>query len=416
MSGGATFTVMTFNVESWLSLIKPVYKMAKDEKDEKVDYDEKNTETIREQFKTYLSSAPSASAQEKWTNLKAIFNGVNILCIQEDALMGEGRDQNIEEYKIDNEEQPNFIETIRPTTGNPLNLVSSCKSHPYRWNDTQGLYYSGSKLSNTIYSTYNTTKTSFGPQLKNELPNTIDYTINTGNKNHPRCWAISEIPILEDSTTKTGLVFSSTPKPVGNVKVASIHLSGGRFDDIASLTGNNFIIKIRQVFELLKQKPDIICGDLNTKLVPPTNDTYFLGLPYDGKPVSEYLKTNPITKSVDMTAIYTSIYSHISKNTPLMEDVSLLDKWHIWMYGLDYVFKDAKFAEITGSVTYKSVFADNNVAPNTTIFGGTVDMIYYNPIKLKCDEVSAVSGVIEPGIKILSDHAPIKAVFTFLTL
>ena len=83
--------------------------------------------------------------------------------------------------------------------------------------------------------------------------------------------------------------------------------------------------------------------------------------------------------------------------------ISLVDKWHIWMYGLDYIFKQSFF---------DSIFTGE--APNTTIFGGTVDMIYYNPMKLICKKTKVVNGVIEPGKRILSDHAPVKAVFSFV--
>jgi endonuclease/exonuclease/phosphatase family metal-dependent hydrolase len=294
--------------------------------------------------------------------------------------MGEGRNNNPETYEIDNSSQENFISQIKPTKGKMLNLISSCKSHPYRWDDTQGLYYSGSKLSNTIYSRYKVSRPflSIAPQLKN------DVTIDTDSKVHPRCWSINEIDV----------------SPTKSVKVASIHLSGGRFDDIASLTGDNYIIKIRQIYKLLEEKPDLICGDLNTKLVPPRVDNYFLDLPYQFGKVRDYLTTNP--KTEDMSDIYRSIHHHIMNRRKLME-ISLVDKWHIWMYGLHHIFEDA---------SYSSVFTGE--APNTTIFGGTVDMIYYNFKKLTCKKAEVVNGVIEPGKRILSDHAPVKTVFSFV--
>ena len=420
------FTVMSFNVESWLNLIKPLYNPSNTKlntskhpilEDGKVDYLEDETLEIREEFKEYLSSprstprstprssprsspesSPRSTAEsspplpttqrKKWENLKQIFNGVDILCIQEDVLMGEGRNNNPETYEIDNSSQESFISQIKPTKGKMLNLVSSCKSHPYRWDDTQGLYYSGSKLSNTIYSRYNVSRPFFSiaPQLKNDVLGENKFTIDTDGKIHPRCWSINEIQV----------------SPTKSVKVASIHLCGGRFDDIASLTGNNFIIKIRQIYKLLDEYPDIICGDLNTKLVPPPVDNYFLDLPYQSRKVRDYLTMNPMTTTKDMTEIYVSIRNHIISGRKLME-ISLVDKWHIWMYGLDYIFKHSLF---------DSIFTDD--PPDTTIFGGTVDMIYYNPMKLICKKAKVVNGVIEPGNRILSDHAPVKAVFSFV--
>jgi len=107
-------------------------------------------------------------------------------------------------------------------------------------------------------------------------------------------------------------------------------------------------------------------------------------------------------KTKDMTEIYESIRNHIIGGRKLME-ISLVDKWHIWMYGLNYIFEQA---------LYDSVFT--GVPPDTTIFGGTVDMIYYNPMKLTCKKAKVVNGVIEHGTRILSDHAPVKAVFSFV--
>jgi hypothetical protein len=83
------------------------------------------------------------------------------------------------------------------------------------------------------------------------------------------------------------------------------------------------------------------------------------------------------------------------------------------MYGLDYVFKDPRLAELIGIVPFKSVF-DNGSAKDTTIFGGTVDNIYYNPRRLNCVSNTVVDGVIVPGQRILSDHAPVKATFSLI--
>ena len=58
---------------------------------------------------------------------------------------------------------------------------------------------------------------------------------------------------------------------------------------------------------------------------------------------------------------------------------------------------------------------DNLQAPNTTIFGGTVDVIYYNCDKIYCTSGGeAVPDVIFDGKRILSDHAPVKESFRIL--
>lgn len=315
LSGGnPEFTVMTFNVECWLNQLSKDF------------------------FKIFLENDDTTIITQ-WQQLKSIFNGVDIACIQENAVI-----------KQPDGTFKNFIENI-----GDLNLKSSCESHDFHWPQTQGLYGVGSKISNSIYAKIGA-KSSPSPspspspsQLTEDGKTTIDMT----GKPHPRCWAISEFTIYKKK-----------------VKVASIHLSGGRFDDIASLTGDNYMVKTNQIRELLKERPDIVCGDLNTKLVPPKEDKYF----------NELLKAQKKTSTR-----------------------SLNEKWRIWTYGLDDVFKESG---------YVSIF-EGKEAPDTSIFGGTVDMIYYKPDILTCSNSNVVSGAMEPGKRILSDHAPVKAVFSF---
>jgi len=440
MHGGGDFTVMTFNVESWLNLIKPIYA------DENMNYLKHETKELRENFKQYLAlSALSKSKSKsksqidvKWKDFKKIFNGINILCVQEDVIMG---NENSKDSKNDKE---NFIEKIQPYHGKSLNLVASCKSHPYTWDDTIGLYYSGSKLSNSIYSTYSARKKILiEPQLKNNM--TINNDFN--NEKIPRCWAASEIKI----GTK-------------NIKIVSIHLSGGRFDDVTSLKEDNFIIKIRQILKMVADEtPDIICGDLNTKLVPKRtiNDTYFLGLSFDNTTVQQYFVDNPdqqkfryleefidedddAKKQKRLEQIYFLIDKKIrdeeflENENNLWANITLAEKWHIWMYGLDYLFKKNSYKSVfqikpkniphhriqtISSIRHQKIPCrdeiDNLQAPNTTIFGGTVDVIYYNCDKIYCTSGGeAVPGVIsfqnKTGKRILSDHAPVKASFRIL--
>jgi endonuclease/exonuclease/phosphatase family metal-dependent hydrolase len=330
LSGGnPNFTVMTFNVECWLNQMN------------------------RNFLKNFLEN-DDTDIISNWKKMKDIFKDVDIACIQENALIK----QKDGSFK-------NFIDNI-----GDLKLISSCQSHDFHWPQTQGLYDVGSKISNSIYSKYTKTlsvstatasatasstasASATAAPLESQLTEDGKTTIDTSGKPHPRCWAISEIPIHG--------------KPV---KVASIHLSGGRFDDIAALTGNNFLVKTHQIRKLLEEKPDIVCGDLNTKLVRPEEDTYLI----------ELLK---------------------SENKKSTEAIA--KKWRIWMYGLDEIFKE---------FGYVSVFKDGE-APETSIFGGTVDMIYYNPLLLTCSKSYAVDGVMKPGKRILSDHAPIKAEFSF---
>ena len=378
------FTLMTFNIESWLNMISPASSDAE-------------TEALKNAFTQFLENSDS-SAYPKWQDLKDLFHDVDILCIQEDALMGEPG-ANEETYRSADEKQENFIKKI----GN-LDIVASCKSHPYTWPNIVGLYYPGSKLSNTIYSKYDAIPNlSFPAQLTTDLQTIV----------HPRCWAVSQLKIPIQSATRGKTIFNIDKKLV-SVKVATIHLSGGRFDDITSLSGNNYIIKIRQIIELIyRENPDIICGDFNTKIVPPSDDKYFLGLPVDHGD-----KTRRMSSS-EFADFYVSIYEYIIDNinnihrTDDLPNISILDKWQIWMYGLDYAFKDPRLAKRISDVPFKSVF-DNGSAKDTTIFGGTVDNIYYNPRKLNCVSNTVVDGVILPGQRILSDHAPVKATFSLI--
>lgn len=364
------FTLMTFNIESWLNMISPAST-------------DEETEALKNAFTQFLEN-PVSTAYPKWQALKDLFCDVDILCIQEDALLGTSEETN--GY------QKNFIKKI----GN-LNLVASCMSHPYTWPNIVGLYYPGSKLSNTIYSKYDAIPNLSVPaQLTTDLQTIV----------HPRCWAVSQLKIHVQSATRGDTIFNIIKKPV-SVKVATIHLSGGRFDDITSLSGNNYIIKIRQIIELIyREKPDIICGDFNTKIVPPEVDNYFLGLPVDHGDETPRI---PV-----LADFYVSIYDHIIQGIPL-PNISILDKWQIWMYGLDYIFKDPRLAERITTVPYVSVF-DNGSAKDTTIFGGTVDNIYYNPRRLNCVSNTVVDGVILPGQRILSDHAPVKATFSLINI
>ena len=93
-----------------------------------------------------------------------------------------------------------------------------------------------------------------------------------------------------------------------------------------------------------------------------------------------------------------------------------MQKWYVWMYGLDRFMKEKEFKSI-----YDLTGLD---IKDTTIYGGTVDAIYYKDnIELK--SVEFVDGVIDMSKpvttyneyfkrKILSDHCPVKAVFKII--
>ena len=414
LSGGnPEFTVMTFNVECWLNQINPDNKIA---------------------FKNFMKETSKETSKEtpvNWQQLKSIFNGVDIACIQENAVIK----QTDGSFK-------NFIQNI-----GDLNLISSCESHDFHWPQTQGLYGVGSKISNSIYSNNHANKTVLtNTPIQAQLGK---ITIDTFGKPHPRCWAISTILIPVGVETRGGI--NSNNK---EVTVASIHLTGGRQDDTASLLGDNFIIKIQQMHELINQSPSIICLDSNTKLPKDWTDIQakenpFLYTDFNGKkyekyfltdttvtnsnvsikkffedsPDQLYLDESPVpTHQISLDRIYELIDAKLTgkMSAKELEDwtkITLMQKWYVWMYGLDRFMKKNGF---------KSIYDLERLdIKDTTIYGGTVDAIYYKSDIIELKSVNFVDGIIDmskpvnnfPDFgkrKVLSDHCPVKAVFKLI--
>jgi hypothetical protein len=388
--GDLTFTVMTFNVESWNTLIK--------------------TQDEREKFVTFMTDPGMIEGPKNWQATKDIFMSADIICVQEDALIKDG-----EAFK-------SFISQI-----GDHKQVASCQSHDFYWPNNIKLYGPGSKLANSIYSV----KEKVGvesPSIEAQLKN--DFTINTA-QTFERCWAISKIEV----------------EPGTEITVASIHLSGGRQDDMSSLVGDNFIIKIRQIKELVTKNSDldIFCLDSNTKLrkdfdtmkstvdvkmdanQTSKEDKYFMELSISVKDMLEnknmldnalYLGLEGSSETVPPNTIpiqrvYDLIVKKLEGDETDMADwtkITLKQKWYIWMYGLDHFIKEY--------LKFQSVYDIAGVTiEDTTIYGGTVDGIYYKADKVTPSKVEFVEGVIDstgkspPYSKILSDHRPVKATF-----
>ena len=407
LGGNPTFTVMSFNVECWLNQIKTHDKSVN--------------------FKNFMTGK-SEENPHNWQQMKDVFNGVDIASIQENAVIKQGSSFT------------NFIENI-----GDLKLNSSCQSHDFHWLQTQELYGIGSKISNSVYSRYVNAESP--APIESQLTENNKTTIDTSGKPHPRCWAISTITIPVGVDTRAGTNTNNK-----KISVASIHLTGGRQDDTSSLDGDNFIIKIRQMHELIKENPSIICLDSNTKLpkdwmeIQSKEENPFLYTDYQGKKYEKYFltdtKVNGITvqefferKSdqlyldetpvpehrINLDRIYELINAKLSSslNSDDLIDwnkITLMQKWYVWMYGLDRFMKEKEFKSI-----YDLVGLD---IKDTTIYGGTVDAIYYKDnIELK--SVEFVDGVIDMSKpvsnfqdymkrKVLSDHAPVKAVFKII--
>jgi endonuclease/exonuclease/phosphatase family metal-dependent hydrolase len=243
---------------------------------------------------------------------------------------------------------------------NNLDIVSLCHSHIFEWDISKKLYGSEGKLSNSIYCNLSTCD--IGPYVEKnccEVP-----MMGTT----PRCFTLSTIKI------------DSHP-----IIIASFHASGGRFEDIQALQNDdNSQKKITQIMEIIKQASDIICGDFNTKL-------------YNGE-----------TKDTDN--YFKILLAEVKKTNKNTSDDIYWQRYMTWMFGIDNVMK---------SNNYQSAY--NNEIGDTTMYGGTVDMIYYNPIKLSIQHGSiqkmtqTMSGERAPYTPLLSDHFPVKVIFNINT-
>jgi endonuclease/exonuclease/phosphatase family metal-dependent hydrolase len=364
------FKVMTFNVEVFLNLVKDGYpnNLAVTETDVQ----------LASIFSKFLSSGSEDGVPEdklmKWRAFKELFEGVDIACIQEDAIVNTDR---------------NYLDMI-----GHLKMASYCKSHNFYWPVTRKLFGETGYLANSIYinpTTVLVNGNSSGAR-PSQLTNANGLTIKSKEKDKefPRCWAFSKLNIGGNEIT-----------------VASIHLSGGRDDDIQSLSGDNYLIKFKQILELInKESPMIICGDLNTKLPSqsPLNiakdDAYFLGLPLT---VKEFYENKDKKKK---NASIKQIMSMISSKAG-SDSLSLEDKWKIWLYGLHNLFL---------AKGYVAAY-DATSVPITSVFGGTVDMVYFKKgsglsitnVETKEAFMTAADGKKQ---KYLSDHLPVIVTFT----
>ena len=91
---------------------------------------------------------------------------------------------------------------------------------------------------------------------------------------------------------------------------------------------------------------------------------------------------------------------------PESDNLSLEDKWKIWLYGLHNLFL---------SKGYVAAY-DANSVPLTSVFGGTVDMIYFKKgsglsvtnVETKEAFMTTADGKKQ---KYLSDHLPVVVTF-----
>jgi endonuclease/exonuclease/phosphatase family metal-dependent hydrolase len=327
------FTVMTFNVELFLNLYN---------------------------FSVIGDVVQSAELiPTRVTPFRNLFKNIDVACLQETYLPGEGTDSSfIRKMRI-------FNNKIRN-----LKLQGICKSHILDWATSTYLYGNPSYLANSIY---------------------------VSGKMHllPEDTASSKINMrgLERCYSSITIMVESTP-----IKIVSVHLIGGRFDDMEAIRDDSYLQeKIRQIQQVIDTRPDIICGDFNTKLRTPSiaenTDKYFERI---------FATTDGVTEQ---------------------DKPAYKRRWEEWIY-MDNIH------EVLTAAGYKSVYYSDSGKiitriDDTSLYGGVVDMIYYNPDKvhLVADSVAIVGkntvmtkkegeSIYSP---VLSDHFPVKATFALNT-
>lgn len=320
---------------------------------------------------------------------KTQFSDVNVACLQETVIKTpkHNRDELGEINDIvgttDNF-NPKYDGEIRLPT-KPLKQVSACHSHMFTWPRNKLFYGEGSRIANAIY---------VSDGVKTTSPGNIDITKNSGvaEKNSiPRCSAMTEVTID------------------GNVvRVATVHLIGGRFEDEYYFLGDNekraklIEEKKQQLQSVIEFKPDIICGDFNTKLNPAGSNAN--------------AKQKYVMEELNKYA--QNFYKETSPPENLDEIVNawlLMDQYNA----------------LLNSAGYESVYT-TYPEQETSAYGGVVDFIYYKKDRLSLNGSATIiddvlgdyvptienNSVLRENLPLLkyvnglSDHAPVKATFT----
>jgi endonuclease/exonuclease/phosphatase family metal-dependent hydrolase len=331
-----------------------------------------------------------------------LFEGVDVACLQETYISTDS----------DSDTQPQRCSRYpwNATLGacNGLRRVHSGKSHILNWANATYLYGTPSYLANSVYVS---DRFSVIPGAPDDAMNEhSDASCKINNAGLDRGYSLASV--LVDGTP---------------VKIVSVHLIGGRYDDIEALQNESFRNeKTAQISHIIQLQPDIICGDFNTKI-----------------------KTEHIAESTD--AYFEHIYScsDISPDVPKAEYKAIWDKW-IYMDSIHALLSESGYRSVYSvihSMLLPSHSADSTNTSassalqcscartsehvgecirtditDTCMFGGIVDMIYYKPSRVQLVENSVQSmdaSVMEkqPPTSakmfrpILSDHFPVKASF-----
>ena len=382
--GGAPqqFTVMTYNTEVYHRIFS---KFLNKDADGKVTESPVIKGLLRSQLpllNSYVADIGDAETTAKVRLFESLFAGVDIACLQEDVLINLGAGG----Y------QP-FLQVV-----GGLPLSSICHSHDFSWDITKQLYGEGGRLANSIYSKMRCLPNPHSNELCGVFPKGRCEISDRSNPT-PRCYASSQFDI-------GGKI----------IKVVSVHLSGGRFEDGKGLlTDDSAGEKERQMTQILDSFrsgaggaiPDIICGDLNAKF--PT------GIADPGHASDGYfqLLVNDLYK--DGTT-YATLASSGAGQAQLTIYWDRYKRWTSNIYD---------FMCSYGGGLYKPAFGAG--IRDTTMYGGTVDMIFYNDTTIAgvVDSAGRVFSTADTGRvdgtmvrnaagkwdAYISDHAPVKVTF-----
>jgi len=350
--GGTKFTLMTFNVELLLELFKG--------------HSGGFAEMITRETATFDSLTPHLKddIKTKIDVFKRLFEGIDVACLQENVILP----------AADTGIYTNLLNHI----GN-LDIVASCHSHLFEWPISKQLYGILGKLSNSIYAK---------PAYIRKITLCDDACKIPTMNNTPRCFSEAILQIGD-----------------GTLRIASLHASGGRFDDIKALTLDSDTVvntKIEQVRSVIETGSDIICGDFNTKLYSgetSNTDPYFKDL----------MKARFKIETGKADVVWNKEWDEEWNAFWSMNEETRWPLYETWMFGIDSVLKTAGYERAYG-----------NEIGDTTLYGGTVDMVYYKPEKLyqvgKAERITdGVMASKDSGFPkytpILSDHFPIKVQF-----
>lgn len=173
----------------------------------------------------------------------------------------------------------------------------------------------------------------------------------------------------------------------GYLKLANVHLCGGRFDDqIVFQDDTTYTDKLKQIRSI--DNSSIICGDFNS------TRSY-------GKPGG--LKNWDYPTFLAKSAIFRSVSPTKKKNNSPSNYVLTIDekmKWETWQCSpIEYLYFNPK-------VHYKSVIQDEELKKigETTSRGNyVVDWIFYDAININCIE-SKIIKLYGESVSPISDH------------